>query len=100
MQEHDVDVLDAQLQPVSLQVALGVGELGRVGLGLDHVLVAGNSLQSLAKIDVRAVLIGDVEEADALVQGVADDSRELLDPQPGLVTGLAAADAAGAHSDQ
>ena len=35
-----------------------------------------------------------------MVQGVADHPGEFLDPQPGLVAGLAAADAAGAHADQ
>ena len=92
MQQDDVDVVDAQLQPVAFQVALGVLEVGRVGLGLDHVLVAGHALEGLAEIDVRAVLVGDVEEADAVVQGVADDPAEFLDPQPGLVAGLAGAD--------
>ena len=86
--------------PVALEVALGVGELGRVGLGLDHVLVAGDALEGLAEIDVRAVLVGDVEEADALVEGVADDLGEVLDAQPGLVARLARADAAGAHADE
>ena len=76
VQQDDVDVVDAQLQAVALEVALGVGELGGVGLGLDHVLVAGDALEGLAEIDVRAVLVGDVEEADAVVEGVADDPGE------------------------
>ena len=76
MQQDDVDVVDAQLEAVAFQVALGVGEVGRVGLGLDDVLVAGNALEGLAEIDVRAVLVGDVEEADAVVEGVADDPGE------------------------
>ena len=98
--QNDVDVVDTQLQAVPFEVAPGVGEIGRVRLGLDHVLVAGNALQGLAQIDVRAVLIGNVEEPDAMVEGVADDPGEFLDPEPGLVAGLAAADAAGAHADQ
>ena len=69
-------------------------------LGLNHVLIAGNPLQGLAKIDVRPVLIGNVEEPNAMVEGVADHPGEFLDTQPGLVAGLAAADAAGAHADQ
>ncbi len=66
-------IVDAQFQAIAFQVALGVGEIGRVGLGLDDVLVAGHALEGLAQIDVRAVLVGDVEEADAVVEGVADD---------------------------
>ena len=100
MQKNDVDVIDSQLQAISLKVALGVGEIGRVCLGLDHVLIAGNALQGLAQIDVRAVLIGDVEEADALVQGMADNLGEPLDSQAGLITRLPAADTAGPHSDE
>ena len=100
MQQDDVDVVDAQLQAVALEVAPGVGEVGGVGLGLDHVLVAGDALERLAEVDVRAVLVGDVEEADAVVEGVADDAGESLDAQPGLVARLPAADAAGAHADQ
>ena len=80
VQEHDVDVVDAQLEAIALEVALGVGELGGVGLGLDHVVLAGDALEGLAEIDVRAVLVGHVEEADAVVQGVADDPGEPLMP--------------------
>ena len=49
---------------------------------------------------MRAVLVGHVEEANALVQGVADDAGKPLDAEASLVAGLARADAAGAHSDQ
>ena len=38
-----------------------------MGLGLDDVLLARNALESFAKVRVRPVLIGDVEEADPLV---------------------------------
>ena len=100
VQENDVDVVDTQLQPIALEMAPGVGKIGRVRLGLNDVLIAGNALQGLPKIDVRPVLIGNVEEPNAMVQGVADHPGEFLDPQPGLVAGLAAADAAGAHADQ
>ena len=100
VQENDVDVVDTQLEAIALEVALGVGHIGRVRLGLDHVLIAGNALQGFAKIDVRAVLIGDVEEPNAVIQGVADDPREFLDAEPGLVAGLSAADAAGTHADE
>ena len=92
VEQDDVDVVDAQLHAVALDVAAGVGVLGRVGLGLDHVLVAGDALERLAEIDVRAVLVGDVEEADAPVERVADDPGEFLDAQPGLVARLARAD--------
>ena len=100
VQQHDVDVVDAQLQPIALEVAAGVGDVGRVGLGLDDVLVAGNALERLAQIDVRAVLVGDVEEPNALVERMADDLGEFLDAQAGLVARLARADAAGSHADQ
>ena len=65
VEQDDVDVVDAQLHAVALEVAAGVGDVGGVGLGLDHVLVAGDALEGLAEVDVRAVLVGDVEEADA-----------------------------------
>ena len=65
VQQDDVDVVDAQLKPVALQVVAGRDRVGGVGLGLDHVLVAGDPLEGLAEVHVRAVLVGDVEEADA-----------------------------------
>ena len=43
------------------------------------------------------VLIGDVEEADPLVERVADDLGESLHAQAGLVAGLSRAHAAGPH---
>ena len=99
-EQNDIDVVDTQFEAVTFEVALGVGEIGRVGLGLDHVLFARNAFQGLSQIDVRAVLIGDVKEADAMVKRMADDAGEFLDPEPGLVAGLSAADAAGAHPHQ
>ena len=60
----------------------------------------GTPFKRLSKVDVRAVLVGDVEEADAVVERVPDDAGEALDPQPGLVARLPTADAAGAHADQ
>ena len=71
-----------------------------MGLGLDHVLLARNALESLAQIGVRAVLIGDVEEADSLVDRMADDLGESLDAQAGLVAGLSRTHAAGSHPDE
>ena len=100
VEQHDVDVVDAQFHAIALEVAARVGDVGRVGLGLDDVLVAGHALEGFAQIGVRAVLVGDVEEADALVERVADDPGETLDAQPGLVARLARADAAGSHADQ
>jgi hypothetical protein len=35
-----------------------------MGLGLDDVLLARNALESFAKVRVRPVLIGDVEDED------------------------------------
>ncbi len=81
-------------------MALGVGEIRGVSLGLDHILVARDPLQGLSQVDVRAVLVSDVEEADALVEGVPDDLCEALDPETGLVAGLPTADTAGTHADQ
>ena len=69
-------------------------------LGLDDVLVARHPLERLSKVDVRAILVGDVEEADAVIESVPDDPGEALDPQPRLVACLTTADAAGSHADQ
>ena len=100
VQENDVDVVDAQLQAVALEVALGVGEIGRVRLGLDDVLIAGNAL-SRPREDRRASRTDRRRRRTGRHgRGVADHPGKFLDPQPGLVAGLAAADAAGAHSDQ
>ena len=67
------------------------------GFGLDDVLLARNALESCATVRVRPVLIGDVEEADPLVERVADDLGESLHAQAGLVAGLSRAHAAGPH---
>ena len=83
VQENDVDVVDTQLEAVTLEVAPGVGQIGRVRLRLNDVLIAGNPFERLPQIDVRAVLIGDVEEADAMVEGVANDPGEFLDARAG-----------------
>jgi len=45
-------------------VASRVGDVGRMGLGLEDVLLARNALESFAKVRVRPVLIGDVEDED------------------------------------
>src|SRR5439155_1331233 len=57
-------------------------------------------LERLAEVRVRAVLVGDVEQADAAVERVADDPGESLDAEPGLVARLAGAVAAGPHADE
>ncbi len=68
-----------------------------MGLGLDDILLAGNALESFTKVRVRPVLIGDVEEADPMVERVADDLGKFLHAQTGLVAGLSRAHAAGPH---
>ena len=60
----------------------------------------GTPFKRLAQVDVRTVLVGDVEEPNAVIERVADDRGEALHAQPGLVARLPAADAAGAHADQ
>ena len=93
-------IVDAQLHAVALDVAAGVGVLGRVRLGLDHILVAGDALEGLAEIDVRAVLVGDVEEADPPVERVADDPGEFLDPSRVWLLAWPEPMAAGPHADE
>ena len=63
-------------------------------------MLAWNAFQSFAKVGVRPILIGDVEEADSLVDRMADDLGESLNAQAGLVAGLPRAHAAGPHADQ
>ena len=97
VEQKDVDVVDTQLHAIALEMASRVGDVGRMGLGLDDVLLARNALESFAKVRVRPVLIGDVEEADPLVERVADDLGESRHAQAGLVAGLSRAHAAGSH---
>ncbi len=100
VEKSNINIIDAKLAAVALEVALAVVGVGGVGLGLDDVAVAGDAFEGVAEIDVGAVLVGDVEEADAAVEGVADDLLEAGEAEPGLVAGVADADAAGAHADE
>ena len=100
VQQDDVDVVHTQLEPVALQVAAGIRKICRVALGLNDVLVAWHALERLAKVDVRAVLVGNVEETDAMIERVPDDAFEPLHSEPSLVARSTTADAAGSHTDQ
>jgi len=68
--------------------------------GLNHILVAGNALQGFTKVHVRAVLIGDVEKVNSVIEGVADNAGKLLDAQTGLIAGLTATYAPCTHANQ
>ena len=69
-------------------MAPGVGDIGRVSLGLNHVLLTGHTLEGFSKIGVRAVLVGDVKKADPAVERMPHNLGETLNAQPGLVAGL------------
>src|SRR5262249_42399144 len=57
-------------------------------------------LQGVAEIEVRAVLVGEVEVADAAVVGVADQFDETGLAELDLVGRVANAGRAGAHAEQ
>jgi hypothetical protein len=99
VQQHNVDPVGGELvtEPLERRPAgARAGSLaGRGGvfrpvvtppdLGENLHLVAGNRSQRLAEIDVRAVQVGQVEEAQPPVVAVAEERDELVEAQPGLV---------------
>src|SRR5262249_10905875 len=85
---------------IAFKVTTGVGQICGMRFGLDHVLVAWHPSERLSQIDVRAVLICDIEEANTVLESVPNDAGEALDAQPRLIACLATADAAGTHADQ
>src|SRR5262249_3999755 len=61
--------------------------------------LARNLPQRLAEVDVRAVQVGEVEEAQASVVSVVEQADEFLKAHPRLVGLAIAAGDAGAHGE-
>ncbi len=90
----------AELAAVAVEVAAHACGIASVGLGHDDDLVARKLLDGGGDVGVRAVGVGGVEEAEAVVVvAVEEEAGEGIGAEAGLVGATAEADGAGSHGE-
>jgi hypothetical protein len=97
MHQEQIDVVDAEFAAKAVNVRAHFFGFARPGFGEDGHFAAVHVLESFADVWMAAVRIGSVEETQALVVAIQEQTREAIDAESALVRGMPGADGAGAH---
>ena len=97
--ETDVEVIGAEFAAESI-------EIGTSGCGVacpsfceNGDFVARNMLEGFGDVRMAAITVGGIEEAEALLVTIEEETGEAIDAESGLVGAMAGADRAGAHGE-
>src|SRR5262245_61963580 len=100
MHDQRIDMVGAQLAKEPVDIIPGLLRLAAVGLGLNQVAVAGDSLHRAPEIWHRAILIGQIKERYSSIQRVVYEPVKAFLAQSSLVRGVIYPDRSRADTNQ
>jgi len=96
--QADIDVIGAKLAAEAVEICAS-GGVACPSFGEDGDFMAGDMLEGFGDVQVAAVGIGGVEEAQAVVVAIEEQVRETLESEGGLMRMVPDANGAGAYGE-